>query len=278
MDLIYTDPSLNELGFLQGFDLDLEDSEQQHTFQLKVSRTVWPSLGPGSYIYVDGHTEFGGKITKIKHITSQNEITLEGRTWLGLLQTKIISPPYNTAYRSETNKTISYIVSAILSETSLASLFEVASTSGEVSFQFDRYCTVLSGLQKLYAASDLRFRCFYDSTQKKVQIRGDVSDDVSTEEFSSYQYDFDISKDYEPVNHVIGLGSGELAQRMVCHALVRVDYLPAASRPGEIDILTQSQYKTLKDNGTVRMVVVGVFKPYTNVRIPRKVFPVECIR
>ena len=98
MELIYTDANLNDIGILQGFTLDLAFGKDENDFQLTTT-TDNAVLVPGYYIYIDG-TEYGGIIDSIEVDTSKGTVIYAGRTWQGILNSKVIEPPTGQAYRT----------------------------------------------------------------------------------------------------------------------------------------------------------------------------------
>lgn len=244
MDLIYTDENAVEQGYLTGYDLDMENGEE-NDFELITGREAWNYLRAGCYIYAEDNTDFGGRITKVEVDTDLNTIKYYGLTWRGLLSKRIIEPPSGQAYRKYVlgdNKSLSDIMSAILTLTGLSDLFEVAATSGAVAFQFSRYATVLDGFIALCKDNGRTLQCAYNSDTGKVTLSAALPVDYSSDDYSSYQFSFRIVKDYYPVNHIIALGSGELTARQVYHCYLQSDGTVGESAYYDVDVAEVYDY------------------------------------
>jgi hypothetical protein len=244
MDLIYTDENAVEQGYLTGYDLDMENGEE-NDFELITGREAWNYLRAGCYIYAESETEFGGKITRVAIDTNTETLKYYGLTWRGLLATRIIMPPSGQAYRLYTlsnNKSISDIMSDILTLTGFSDLFEVAETSGAVAYQFSRYVSVLDGFIGLCASNGRTLKCAYNPATQKIRLSAVLPVDYSSDDYSSYQFSFRIVKDYYPVNHIIALGSGELTARQVYHCYLQSDGTVGESAYYDVDVAEVYDY------------------------------------
>lgn len=234
MDLIYTDAEQHlDKGILGRYALDLEISDSLTDFVLTVPRTAYKYLRKGAYIYCDKDTEFGGIITKMQLDTTSSTVEYYGLIWRGLLDAKIIEPPTGSSYLEYTTyngKTASDIMSDVLTRCGLTDLFTVMPTAGTVAFKFDRYCTVLEGLDKLARSIGKRLKCAYSPSQRKVVLSCREPQNYSSTDYSSDQFNFVISTDDYPVNHVIALGKGELADRAVRHVYLDADGKPSTRK------------------------------------------------
>ena len=90
MDLIYMDDKKRDIGVMKNFTLDLAFGEDENNFELStvMENNVCES---GFYIYAEG-TDYGGIIDQIKVNTSSNSLKYIGRTWHGILGSKILQP------------------------------------------------------------------------------------------------------------------------------------------------------------------------------------------
>lgn len=59
-----------------------------------------------------------------------------------------------------------------------------------------------------------------------------IHDYSQDEEFDTSQVDFEVSRNYSPVNHIIALGQGDLADRAVIH--IFADEMVAYSRMRQV--------------------------------------------
>ncbi len=90
MDLIYMNRSREDEGVLADFTFDLAFGKDENNFECVVD-TESHCCEEGYFLYYEG-TEYGGIIDKIKVATEKSEITYIGRTWHGLLESKVIEP------------------------------------------------------------------------------------------------------------------------------------------------------------------------------------------
>lgn len=215
MDLIYTDAQLNDLGVLQGYTLDV-DVASEMDFEIKVSITN-TALAVGYYWYIEG-TEYGGRIDCIKVDTENDEITYTGRTWRGILATKIVCPPTGEAY-----KVISgdwqLLVNDLIAEQGLEQLFaaDPDSVFQVDDWQIDRYVTLLTAFTKMLAAEDYRISLEWRAGYVYIGATAirDLTDTVQYE--TEDQVSLTVTDDQGGVNHLICLGQGELTKREVVH-------------------------------------------------------------
>lgn len=236
MDLIYMNTDKEELGALQTYDFDLAFGEDENNFELKLA-TENHCCEAGYYIFIDG-TEYGGIVDDIQVNTEKNEVTYSGRTWHGTLGSKIILPlqPGDkfpgevTVKLDDENGSFSnrYLVISgnahdcmrcILIRAGLDTLFKVSTDAAPkdiVGYQFDRYTDVYSGFRKMLKSVGLKLCVTFKNgfVELSAVEQYDFSQD---EEFTPDGISFILKRKYKTVNHLICLGSGELADRMVVH-------------------------------------------------------------
>ena len=119
--LIYTDPSGHDIGYLDGFDLDLENGREDD-FELKISLNRFNVLSAGCLIYCENHPQLGGRIEAFRPNTSSKTVTFVGSTWRGILRKKILQS--NVSFAS--GSTLSQVVQSILDMSELTELFAPA--------------------------------------------------------------------------------------------------------------------------------------------------------
>ena len=90
MDLIGTDYIWRDKRVITDGSFDLAYGADENDFRLTVDQKVSDLVG-GSLLYIDG-TEYGGVIDKIGYSDSQETIFYEGRSWSGVLDSKVILP------------------------------------------------------------------------------------------------------------------------------------------------------------------------------------------
>ena len=93
MDLIYTNAKRTDQGVLSTHAFDLSYGASENNFELTIGANE-PMLETDACIYIEG-TEYGGTVGGIKSSTYGETITYKGRTWHGILNSKVILPLKN---------------------------------------------------------------------------------------------------------------------------------------------------------------------------------------
>ena len=213
-ELIVTDASHVDQASLEDFTLDAAWGADENDFELTVDRLI----DAGSYVYFDGG-ECGGVVDSLKDSLKDGRSTLTygGRTWHGMLANKILAPDSGQDYLTVSGNA-SAILGALLSRVSLTPLFKaVVSPSGDVSiksYRFERYVDVYTGVCAMAKANGLKLKVAYRSGHVETWLEpaGDYGDDIDSD-----LLDFDASRTWRKPNHMIGLGKGELKDRIVSH-------------------------------------------------------------
>ena len=235
MDVIYMNKAKEELGVLQRCELDLAFGTDENDFECKVA-VQDHCCEAGYFIFVDG-TEYGGIVDSVQIDTENNEVTYFGRTWHGILASKIILPLQSgektsllTLATSDANGSLvdKYLkisgdagkcIQFILDRCGLSSLFRVASepdTAVISGYQFHRYTDAYTGICKMLKSAGQKLRISLKDGMAELWYakQYDFSQD---DEFTPDGLSFVLRKKYNTVNHLICLGQGELADRMVVH-------------------------------------------------------------
>lgn len=227
MELIRTDRYGNEIAYMQNVDVDFEissagDGSALNDFTIDINRNDWKQdITEGCRVFAPG-TEYGGIIGKIETSTAENRISISGYTWRGLMDHKIIRPETGEDYAYDSGELNTIIKARV--ESSFPGLFIGSEDSTGVqvtNFQYKRYCTLHEGLADMLKSKGYKLCMEYVQGNpneagyvlvKAVRIV-DYSNDV---EFSQ-DSDFDFTSELKMngTNHLICLGSGELAERTV---------------------------------------------------------------
>lgn len=220
--VILTSPTGNELKRLQHtkFDVDLNETRD---FELRMPANLYSKdIQEKGRLFIP-QTEYGGLIGGVETQTATDEIIIKGRSWRGILSKKVIKPLEGSAYKivsGELNK----ILEALIDEHGLSGLFTVSETDTKttvISFQFDRYTTLLDGIEKLLKSMEHRIDVKYMQQERglpgfvnlqAVKI-ADLSERIELSQDS--RLDFTFSEVKNGVNHLICLGQGELTDRVV---------------------------------------------------------------
>lgn len=229
MELILADQHANDVRRLFDAEIDV-DLKDTNTFELKVNRGEYQSdLTFGNIVYVPG-TEYGGIIGEVNTDTSIDTISLKGYAWRGLIDKKILRPPSGSDYliiSGELNSCIKNLTAG-----NFDSLFSVSAENTGVSvtnFQFERYTTMLAGINKMLKSVGYKLQIKYIQQENGASGYIELSatpiiDYSSTIEFSQDdRLDFTFNNVKNGVNHLICLGTGELKDRIVVDLYVQQD-------------------------------------------------------
>lgn len=90
MDLIYTNANREDIGVLRDYELDLAFGADENNFECRIQAQSH-CCEDGSLLYIEG-TEYGGIVDSVGSITEDKEVIYSGRTWHGILASKVIVP------------------------------------------------------------------------------------------------------------------------------------------------------------------------------------------
>lgn len=222
--LIITDADQVPVGASQNFNADFawgtgEDGENSFSVS---SYDDMPAT-PGGLVYMDG-TDVGGVVDRVEDSVTDGVslLTWKGRTWSGMLAGKILEPNPGQDFLTFSGS-VADCINMIVRRSNLGQIFRAGSecTDKAVDVKFDRYINAWDGMQKMLSANGLKL--------KMVEHDGYVdllALPVSTFTGDSDMINFDSTKIYATVNHMIGLGRGKGRWRTV------VDYY--ANEEGQV--------------------------------------------
>ena len=217
VDLIITDSNHVDARSAADFTLDCAWGKEENDFELVMSGAS--TIDAGAYIYVDG-SECGGVVDAMEdQLTSGvSTLTYSGRTWHGVLANKILEPDRGKDYLTVSG-TASTVIGSLISRVGLDGVFDAVDspTAGAQtikSYRFDRYTDCYTGLRKMCAANGLKLRLAYTSGQVNIWAEpvAHYGDSIDSD-----LIDFDATRTWRKPNHLIGLGKGDLAARVVVH-------------------------------------------------------------
>lgn len=231
--------------------------------------TVLPDRG---LVYVDG-TEVGGIVDHMKDELSDgvSVVTYSGRSWHGILAGKVLQPDSGQDYLKVSGP-VNQVLSNLLARIGLADVFKVRADSTKTipTFQFERYCTAYDGIRRMLAANDLKLM-FQEVDGTVWMYAKPIVDHNDT--VDSDLVDFSITKDYRRTNHMIGLGKGDLRNRLVVHYYadgsgkvsntrtfggrdeIAAVYDYSSAEKDELDKQTKKQLQDLQGAGAVDVTV-----------------------
>lgn len=224
--VILANSDLRELGAVRDANLAV-DLNGNRNFSLQIARSYWrPELTFSSVIYIPG-TEYGGIIGEVLTDTTLDYVELKGLSWRGRLAKKIIEPPARSDYKTVSGEL--HAVMKELIEPEFDGLFVVSQEDTGVTvsnYQFDRYCTLLDGLNKMLKSKGYRLQLSFRREQNEpgylyieaVPIT-DFSERIELSRDCKLNYTMDDKRD--GVNHLIVTGKGELQDRNILHLYVQ---------------------------------------------------------
>lgn len=222
MDLIYMNANREDVGVLLDYELDLAFGADENNFECRV-QAASHCCAAGYYLYFED-TEYGGIIDNIESDTTTGEVVYSGRTWHGILNSKVIEPDSGEAYlfvSGEANTAIGTLVDRL----GLSTLCKASTENSGLTianYRMNRYITGYDGIVKMLSSAGAKLRVSFRGGMVVLSAvaRHDYSED---EEFDSDQVGMKIKQYTKPVNHLICLGGGELADRLVVHLYADAD-------------------------------------------------------
>lgn len=216
MDLIYMNSSMQDIGVIKAYNFDLAFGSDENNFELKVGVNDH-CCDAGYYVYIEG-TEYGGIIDAVASDTAAEEVTYTGRTWHGILNSKVLCPDSGQDYLTLSGNA-NTVLSTLISRMGLTSIFAASSDTSALtisSYKMERYITGYDGIKKMLKAVNGKLVMSYNGT-KVILSAVPIVDYTADGVFDSDILSFTAKKTSKKVNHLICLGKGELKNRTVIH-------------------------------------------------------------
>lgn len=272
-ELIITDSNHVDARSAADYTLDCAWGKEENDFELVLSGAS--TIDAGAYIYIDG-SECGGVVDTMEDqlAAGVSTLTYSGRTWHGMLANKILEPDKGKDYLTVSGSASS-IIGSLISRVGLDGVFDAVDspTAGAQtikSYRFDRYTDCYTGLRKMCAANGLKLRLAYASGRVNIWAEpvAHYGDSIDSD-----LIDFDATRTWRKPNHLIGLGKGDLAARVVVHwyadakgtvsqtqSLRGVDeitqvYDYSNAETAELNTKTKEKLQDLQSEGDVRVTV-----------------------
>lgn len=216
MDLIYTNPRREDVGVLHNYELDLAFGSGENNFECTVGRNDH-HCEFGSYLYIEG-TEYGGIVDSVESKGSTQEVIYSGRTWHGILNSKVLEPDPGESHlvcSGEANA----IIASLLTRMGLFGLFEASSEDSGLTvkkYKMNRYINGYDGIRKMLKTVDGKLQICVQSNGQ-VLLSAVPIVDYAKDELDSDLISLDVKQTENTVNHLICLGQGNLAERLVIH-------------------------------------------------------------
>lgn len=218
-----------DLCRLEGCTLDMAVSDDPDDNDFTLSCPVSGFVPEdGAMIYVDG-TEIGGVVEGRGTDSQAATVEVVGRTWSGLLDSRVIRPPAGADYYTYSGD-VRAVLRSVISACDLTGYFTVASGScgKTISGSFDRYCSVWEGLRKELKRVGWRPSATWNGTHW-------LLDAVEARTIEVSAQDARVTSDagLAPYNHLICAGEGELEDRVIVDL-----YANAAGQVSQTQTLT----------------------------------------
>lgn len=218
MDLIYTNGSRADLGVLKAYAFDMSFGDDENDFEMTLGAAE-TALEFGAFIYFEG-TEYGGIIDSRATSTNSDSITYTGRTWHGVLNSKIIEPDPGEDYlivSGDANELLAMLVERL----NLGGLFTASAEASGIDikkYKFHRYCKAYDGIRDLLADNGAKLKMRWEN--RTVTLYAEAIVDYTSAPVDGDMAELKVEQHRNKVNHLICLGQGNLAEREVIHLYV----------------------------------------------------------
>ena len=215
-DVIIADGKLTPHASVSQVTLDWACGTDENDFELTIDDPDAPEIEHGWYFWLDG-SDVGGRIIDRRVTVSGGVSTTMwiGQSWTGMLAAKILQPDANQDYLTVSGK-LPDILKNLLKRIGLDTVFTVdssdASTLSNWMFRNPRYVDAYTGLRTLLASCGRRLD--FKASGNKILL-GIVPVQTIANTIDSDLVDFKAETNRRAVNHLIGLGSQELKNRLV---------------------------------------------------------------
>lgn len=215
-DVILADGKLTPHASISQVTLDWACGTDENDFELTIDDALAPNISQGWYFWLDG-SDVGGRMVdrRVSVAGGTSTTTWIGQSWTGMLAAKILQPDANQDYLTVSGK-LPDILKNLLKRIGLDTVFTVdssdASTLTNWMFQNPRYVDAYTGLRTLLASCGRRLD--FKASGNKILL-GIVPVQTITNTIDSDLVDFVAETNRRAVNHLIGLGSQELKNRLV---------------------------------------------------------------
>ncbi len=214
MDLIYADEKMIDVGILMDYKLDMAYGNDENDFECTVVLENNPCKQ--DYILYIENTDYGGIVDSISP-DSDSVLRYTGRTWHGVLNSKVIEPDAGYDYLLLAGDA-NHVLEVLIHRMGLDELFYAdTADSGIYIMNYEmRYELGYDGICKMLSVHNAKLLMKWQDG--KVLLWCELIHDYSIdEEFDTSQISFSLKKNYNVCNHIVCLGQGELKDRHVIH-------------------------------------------------------------
>lgn len=231
MDLIYTNANRIDQGVVPAYNFDLSYGAEENDFELTIGKNETP-LEYGAFIYIEG-TEYGGMVGAKRTTSDADSVTFMGRTWHGIMNSKIIEPDAGANYLIVSGDA-NVVLSAMIARLGLSELFVADENNSGINipgYQFHRYCKGYDGLRDMLADNGAKLRIAWND--RVVRLSAEPIADYTDSPVDDDETVLSVEQHNSKVNHLVCLGRGNLADREVIHL-----YLDQFGRIGDTQYYT----------------------------------------
>ena len=232
MDLIFMKPNREDEGVLHAYTFDLAFGKDENDFECKIAENNH-CCDEDFILYIE-NTEYGGIIDSIGADTAAKDVTYYGRTWHGVLNSKVLEPDSGANYLVLSGEANS-VLATLINRMGLNSLFKASDEVSGINisnYQMNRYIKGYDGIRKMLKAFGAKLNMVFSEGFVVLSAKP-IIDYSRDEQFDKDQIDFVVKKNNNVLNHVIGLGQGELSEREVIHV-----YADASGNISETQVFT----------------------------------------
>ena len=269
MDMIYTNAKRIDQGVLHKYAFDLSFGAEENDFAMILGANE-PTLEFGAFVYIES-TEYGGIVDAVKTTTDGETITYMGRTWHGVLNSKVIEPDAGEAYLT-VNGNAYDILTMLVSRLGLESLFRVDESAADVTiktYKFHRYCQAYAGILDMLSGNSAKLQMTWKD--RYVYLSAVPISDYTDSPVDGDLATLAVEQHGKKPNHLVCLGKGDLTEREVIHLYVdqfgRIgtvqyytgldDYTQPYENTSTEDLLTDAtkHFKELLDTDTAEIAL-----------------------
>lgn len=215
-DVILADGKLTPHASVSQVTLDWACGTDENDFELTIDDALAPNISQGWYFWLDG-SDVGGRIVdrRVSVAGGTSTTTWIGQSWTGMLAAKILQPDSGQDYLTVSGR-LPDILTGLVKRIGLDGVFAVqsddASTVTNWRFENPRYVDAYTGFRNLLASCGRRldFQAKDDHILLGITPVGIIANTIDSD-----LVDFKAETNRRAVNHLIGLGSQELKNRLV---------------------------------------------------------------
>lgn len=215
-DVILADGKLTPHASVSRVTLDWACGTDENDFELTIDDALAPNISQGWYFWLDG-SDVGGRIVdrRVSVAGGTSTTTWIGQSWTGMLAAKILQPDPRQDYLTVSGK-LPDILTGLMKRIGLDGVFTVqsddSSTVTNWRFENPRYVDAYTGFRNLLASCGRRLD--FQAKDNHILL-GITPVGIITNTVDSDLVDFKAETNRRAPNHLIGLGSQELKNRLV---------------------------------------------------------------